>query len=189
MRRRRVLEASGAVVLSSLAGCVTESASTTPLAVTSPAVSDGGTLPRQFTCDGDGDSPPLTVDSVPEATAALGVVVRSTVGVLDNPALWTLWNVPADTTAIPAGLPRTQTVDSLGSARQGTAGDHEPGYRPPCPPRGQAYEHWIQVYALGETLAATAGMGNDDALEAIEGAQLASTRITISYTRSETTTE
>ena len=188
MRRRTLLQTSGTMLGLGLAGCVAQSGSATPLAVTSTALQDGGTFPQRFTCDGAGVSPPLTVESLPDATAALAVVGRSTVGVLDNPSFWTLWNVPADTTEIPAALPRTQTLDSLGGARQGTATDGEPGYDPACPPRGQSYEHWIQVYALETELSVSAGTANDDALDAIEEAQLASTRMTVSYTRSETPT-
>lgn len=188
MRRRTLLQAGTTTLALGLAGCITRSSSTTNLAVSSSALTDGGEIPRRFTCDGRGISPPLTVESAPDATAALAVVARSTVGVLDNPAFWTCWNIPADTTEIPAALPRTETLDALGGARQGTAGDGDPGYRPLCPPRNQPYDHWVQVYALESELDTAAGTGNEDALEAIEGTQIASDRITARYTRTGTPT-
>ena len=188
MRRRTLLQASGATLALSLAGCITRSSSTGDLTISSAAFTDGGTFPRRFSCDGRGISPPLTVESTPDTTAALAVVGRSTVGVLDNPTLWTCWNIPADTAEIPAALPRTETLASLGGARQGTPGDREPGYRPLCPPPGQSYAHWVQMYALDTELDTAAGTENDDALEAIEGAQIASDRITAGYTRAGTPT-
>jgi Raf kinase inhibitor-like YbhB/YbcL family protein len=188
MRRRTLLQTGGATLTLALAGCITRSSSTGDLTISSSALTDGGTFPPRFTCDGRGISPPLTVESAPDSTATLAVVARSTVGILDNPTLWTCWNIPADTTEIPAELPRTETLDALGGARQGTAGDREPGYRPLCPPPGQPYDHWVQAYALDTDLDTVAGLKNDDALEAIEGAQIASDRITASYTRAGTPT-
>ena len=188
MRRRTLLQTGGTALALGLAGCITQSSSGGSLATSSSALTDGGQIPRRFSCDGQGISPPLTIESTPDATAALAVVARSTVGILDNPTLWTCWNVPADTTEIPAGLPRTETLGSLGDARQGTAGDGKPGYRPLCPPPNQPYTHWVQVYALDAVLDTAAGTKNDDALEAIEGAQIASDRITASYTSTGTPT-
>lgn len=188
MRRRTHLRACGAVLALGLGGCITRSTPAGSLRVESPAFTDGGTLPQRFACDGRGISPPLTITETPEGTAALGIAARSTVGILDNPILWTCWNVPAETESIPEGLPRTETLSTLDGARQGVAGDGEPGYRPACPPPEQAYDHWVQVYALGESLSPGTGTKNDDALEAIEGAQIASERITVSYTRTGTPT-
>jgi len=188
MRRRTLLQTTGVALGSGLTGCASESQSSGRMAVSSPALSDGGTIPSRFACDGVGVSPPLTVESTPEATATLAVVGRSTVGVLDNPTFWTLWNVPGDTEEIPEGLPRTETVDALDSARQGTAGDGEPGYKPLCPPPGQSYDHWVQVYAFDDELSLDAGTSNDDAVDTIEESQIASARITASYTRAETPT-
>lgn len=188
MRRRTLLQVGGTTLALGLAGCITRSRSTADLTISSSALTDGGTFPRRFSCDGRGISPPLTVESMPDATEALAVVARSTVGVLDNPSLWTCWNIPPETSEIPAGLPRTETLDALGGARQGRAGDGDPGYRPLCPPPGQPYDHWVQAYALDTDLDTAAGTANDDALEAIEGAQIASDRITASYTRTGTPT-
>lgn len=181
MRRRELLRAGGALALAGLGGCAARSGGA--LAVSSPAFEDGGELPVQFACDGVGDSPPFEIETVPEPTAALAVVGRSTVGVLNNPTLWTLWNVPRETERIPAALPRTPTVPALGDARQGARSGGEAGYRPPCPPREQAFDHWFQVYALETRLEVPGGTPNEQALEAIEPASLASTRITVSYTR------
>jgi Raf kinase inhibitor-like YbhB/YbcL family protein len=189
MRRRTLLEMTGAALGLAMAGCITRSDDGSSLTVSSPAFEDGATIPRRFACDGRGISPPLTIDSVPTKATTLAVVGRSTVGVLDNPIFWTLWNVPAETTEIPAGLARTETVDALDGASQGTAGDGEPGYRPLCPPPEQAYDHWVQVYALDSELSVAPGTTNDDATDAIGDNQLASQRITASYTRRATPSE
>lgn len=181
MRRRDVLGAIGTLAAVGVAGCSARSGGA--LVASSPAFADGDELPARFTCDGEGVSPPLTIESVPEPTAALAVVGRSTVGVLNNPTLWTLWNVPPDVEAIPAALPRTPTVPELDDARQGTRPTGSVGYRPPCPPQNQQYDHWFQVYALDERLDVPGGALHEPALEAIESNAIASVRLTVTYTR------
>ena len=40
--------------------------------VTSPAFSDGQTIPKQFTCDGDDVPPPMTVTDPPKGAKSFG---------------------------------------------------------------------------------------------------------------------
>ncbi|MDS0258845.1 YbhB/YbcL family Raf kinase inhibitor-like protein [Haloarcula sp. S1CR25-12] len=184
MRRRQLLGTLGTAVAGGVAGCG-ESAQSTPGAfrVSSPALESGGKLPARFTCDGAGRSPPFVLDRVPEPTAGLAVIAEYDRGIINEPVFWTLWNVPPETERIPAGLPRTGTVESLGGARQGRPEGGEVGYEPPCPPTGQPYEHRFQVYALGETVDVAGGTDHDTAGEAIGDAVLASARFTVDYER------
>jgi len=184
MRRRELLRTAGPLVAAGLAGCAGSDAETPgALVVSSPPLESGGTLPARFTCDGAGDSPPVVVDRVPDPTTALAVVAEYDRGLINEPVFWTLWNVPPETDRIPAGLPRTGTVESLDGARQGRRKGGEVGYEPPCPPAGQQYEHRFQVYALGERVDAGGGTDHDTVTEAIGDVVLASSRFTIDYQR------
>jgi len=179
-----VLRAIGTVVAGGTAGCSQgQTGSRRAFRVSSPALEPGGTLPVRFTCDGEGISPPLRIDRIPDPVEAVAVTAKSVGGPFDNPLFWTLWNAPAETGPIPAGLPREETVASLEGARQGTGNSPEAGYEPPCPPEGQNTEHWIQIHALGERLALESGAIHDTAEEAIRRETVASNRITVSYTR------
>jgi Raf kinase inhibitor-like YbhB/YbcL family protein len=179
-----MLTATGTALLGGVAGCTGTADEGVPaFQVSSPGLSDGSALSARFTCDGAGMSPPFDIDRVPDPTAALAVTAEYDRGPLSEPVFWTLWNVPADIGRIPAGLPRTASVSSLDGARQGRQSSADPGYEPPCPPRGQPYEHRFQVYALSESLAVEGGTENDDAAEAIGNAVLASRRFTVTYTR------
>jgi hypothetical protein len=184
MRRRAVLAALGGVT-AGLAGCADGTAGTErpALRVGSPAFETGGRLPERFTCDGIGESPPLSVEAVPEPTGALAVVMEFDVQVITRTTVWSLWNVPPDTREIPAGLPRTETVPALGDARQGQDASAELGYRPPCPPRGRSYSFRLTVFALREPLDIPGGTSHADAIEAIQVGTLASTRLTADYRR------
>jgi Raf kinase inhibitor-like YbhB/YbcL family protein len=146
-------------------------------------MSDSGTLPTPYTCDGEGRSPPLSVERVPEPTAALAVTAEADLGPINEPVFWSLWNVPADTERIPEGVPRTETVDSLGGARQGRREGAEAGYSAPCPPSGATVELRFQVYALRSELDAAPGAAHDTVVEEIERTVLASRRITVTYQR------
>ncbi|WP_262174576.1 YbhB/YbcL family Raf kinase inhibitor-like protein [Haloarcula laminariae] len=190
MNRRRVLQAAGGSLSTLFAGCTSRSEGGKPsLVVTSSALQSGGSLPTRFTCDGAGDSPPFRIEQTPGPTASLAIVSEYDRGPLNEPVFWSIWNVPPETTDIPSGIPRTPTVANLGGARQGRQRGGEVGYKPPCTPPGQSYEHRFQVYALGEMLDLEAGTKHDDSVEAIGSAALASRRFTVTLQRSATTAE
>jgi len=151
--------------------------------VASPPLESAATLPGEFRCGGAGQSPPFTVERVPEPTAALAVIADYDRGPFNEPVFWTLWNVPPGTERIPTGLPRTETVSALAGASEGRREGVEAGYEPPCPPRGQLYEHRFQVYALGERLTLDGGTDHESVTEAIGNAVLASRRFTVDYRR------
>ena len=188
MRRRRLLAALGGGVatggLAGLAGCVQRRATGgDPLSISSPALADGGRLPDRYTCEGEGVSPPLSVESTPDPTAALAVVAEADLGVFNKPLFWVLWNLPGDTERVPEGIPRTATVPGVDGARQSSQPGTGPGYNPPCPPLGRETTLLFDVFALEESLDVEAGAPAEAAEEAVTRAQLSSTRISVTYTR------
>jgi phosphatidylethanolamine-binding protein (PEBP) family uncharacterized protein len=184
MRRRQLVAALGTAAVGSLAGCSdTTGDGQTSISVTSPPLESSDDLPVRYTCDGAGESPPFVVEAVPHPTVGLAVVAEYDRGLINEPVFWTLWNVPPDTERIPAGLPRTASLDSLGDARQGRPEGGEVGYEPPCPPTGRPYEHRFQVYALSDPITAPGGTDHDTATEQIGDVVLASTRVTVDYER------
>lgn len=185
LNRRHCIRTVGATITGITAGCTTQTSTTQrSLVVSSPVLEDGGVLPPRFTCDGEGLSPPFEISKRPEPTAAFAITGDYNRGPINEPVFWSIWNIPPETTRIPAGLPRTPTVASLNEARQGKRRGGDVGYKPPCPPLGQAYEHRFQVYALSETLDVAAGTKHDDAVEAIGSAVVASSRLTVTLQRS-----
>jgi len=167
--------------LSATAGCASSESDGRPLRVSDPG--DDGRFPTRATCDGVGESPAITIEAVPEAAESIAVTLESSRSAIIEPVLWTLWNVPADRSEIPAGLPKRATVDSLADARQGQPDAGEPGYDVPCPTAGQTKEYRLQVYALESMLDVPGGTKHDDALDAISAATLASQRFVLTYER------
>lgn len=152
------------------------------LAVSTPAFPDGGSIPARYTVEGADVSPRIVVESVPADTETLAVVV-------DDPDAgefvhWLLWNVPADVTAVPEGVPNSETVASLDGARQGTNGFGELGYRGPAPPEGDGpHTYRFTVSALDTTLSVSPGAGRETLRSALAPARLARDRFTGEFDR------
>jgi len=116
------------------------------LAIMSTAFLPNGTIPAEYTCEGENRAPPLAFVSPPPGTKSFALVV-------DDPDApdprapkrtwvhWVVYNLPPQTTSLPAGgfLPA--------GARSGTNDWGRTGYGGPCPPIGRhRYVH--KLYAL-----------------------------------------
>lgn len=139
-----------------------------PLVVSSSAFDEGDSIPEKYTGVGDDLSPPVTVESAPASAETLAIL-------LDDPDAndylhWLIWNIPAAVSAIPEGIPQTETVDSLEGARQGTNDFGELGYRGPLPPkRDGPHTYRFTVSAVDTTLELQAGAGRGKLESALEG--------------------
>jgi Raf kinase inhibitor-like YbhB/YbcL family protein len=107
--------------------------------VTSPAVTDGGPIPRQFTCAGDGGSPALRWTGVPATARSLALLVDDPDAPGGDFVHWLVVDLPPRTTSIAAGA-RTE-----GQALPNSAGSRS--WTPPCPPSG-THHYRFTVYAL-----------------------------------------
>jgi Raf kinase inhibitor-like YbhB/YbcL family protein len=101
----------------------------TAFALTSHAFEAGGSIPREYTCDGADVSPALAWTGVPAGTQALVLVV-------DDPDAGSFvhWLV-IDLAATEAGLPRA-VAPGASPPEQGRNGFGSVGWRGPCPPSG-----------------------------------------------------
>lgn len=190
VRRRRVLAALGTGAFGGMAGCAEQESSSTPQAFqfSIPALADGD-IPRRLTCDGDGTTPRIEVDRVPQPTDSLALVFAFPDDVASQQTLWTMWDIPADTAEIPADVPSESTVPALDGAKQGRNAAGDVGYLPVCPPHGKAYEHWFTLYALRRPLGLEAGATRDAVDEELETATLASSLVRANYRRTEPTAD
>lgn len=116
------------------------------MSLTSPDLQSAGILPTQYTCNGRGISPELTIAHVPAGTTSLAVTMID----IDVPSLpgstfyhWGLWGIPPTTSTIPSNsIPQ--------SAIRGTTSAKSTTYVPPCPPSGE-HRYVFTVYALRGT--------------------------------------
>jgi Raf kinase inhibitor-like YbhB/YbcL family protein len=143
--------------------------------VTSPAFSDGDRLPARFTCDGNGDAPPLAWEGGPAHPAAWAVVVEDPDAPGGTFVHWLVLDVPPGVSELSGGRLPARAVEARTSG-----GD--PGYTPACPPDGEHRYRFI-VYALARPTGLTGDVGRDEALAAVTARAAARGVLVATYSR------
>jgi Raf kinase inhibitor-like YbhB/YbcL family protein len=135
------------------------------ITLTSPAFRDGGTIPKRFSCDGDGASPALRWSGVPAGARELVLVVEDPDA--DRFVHWTVLGIPAKAIGIPEGrVPAgaVQTENSFGKR----------GWGGPCPPEGDDAHHYVfSLYATDARLGLGKEASPDDVRAALSEHALA----------------
>ena len=126
-----------------------------PFALASPAFSDGGPIPRQYTCDGADQSPPLSWSDLPNGTKSVALIVEDPDASPRSFTHWVLFNIPAELTELSAGVAKQAILPS--GARHGRNDFRRGGYGGPCPPRGSAHRYFFHLLALDAFLDVTPG--------------------------------
>ena len=146
--------------------------------LTSSAFVDGGTLPAEYTCDGQGHSPPLSWTAGPAGTVGYALLMH-TDAKDGRKWSWVLYGIPAGTTALTAG-----------ETGVGTAGKTSDGpqlaYAPPCSQGPGEKLYTFTVYALSgaPSFPVPASQVTGPVLEsAMAGKVLGQGVLTVGYTR------
>jgi len=130
------------------------------LALTSPAFSDGGTMPAKYICQartglGSDTNPPLAWSGAPSGTAGF-VVLMTTIANEAGTSVakynWVLYNIAASAASIPEGN-TTIASGNTGTTQVGTPGLTSDGpqfsYSPPCSAAGSGLRSYtFTIYAL-----------------------------------------
>lgn len=138
--------------------------------VTSSAFQQGGSIPAQYTCEGQDISPPLSWSAVPANAKSLAMIVDDPDA--PDPAKpqrvyvhWVLYNVPIQTTSLgenasKSGLPN--------GAVQGKNDWGNASYGGPCPPIGR-HRYFFKLYALDTMLTGLNAATKADLERAMKG--------------------
>jgi Raf kinase inhibitor-like YbhB/YbcL family protein len=111
------------------------------VAVASSAFSFGGTIPKRFTCDGEGVSPPLEWSGVPRKTQSLILVVSDPDAPDQTYFHWVVYDFAPDRHEIAAGARPAGGADGKNS-------NGKTGWTPPCPPKGDsAHRYLFRLFA------------------------------------------
>lgn len=140
--------------------------------LSSNAFQTNSALPVDYTCNGRGVSPPLSISGVPAEAQSLALIMHDPDAVGGRDFLhWSVWNLPPDTTAIDEGhLPA--------GAVQGTNDYPKQEYGPACPPAGSGTHHYIfDVYALDIVLDLPAGSSRDELEDVIKNHTLTTAQL------------
>lgn len=151
------------------------------LRVESPDIREGGTIPRQFTCDGAGVSPAVSWQQAPEKTRSLALVVRDPDAPVGTFIHWVIYNLPPGTRGLPEGVAKEEQLPD--GSRQGMNSNDEIGYYPPCPPGGAPHRYIFTVYALDQMLALPSRTDESRLTGAMKGHVLAAGQLMGRYGR------
>jgi Raf kinase inhibitor-like YbhB/YbcL family protein len=148
--------------------------------VRSSAFEDGGVIPARYTCDGQGVTPPLSWDSVPNGTKSLALIADDPDAPRGTFVHWVVYDLPPDTRRLPEDVPGRQTLS--GGAQQGVNGAGRIGYTGPCPPSG-THRYVFKIYALDRMLDLDGGATVERLSDAMEGHVLAEGQLMGTYRR------
>ena len=152
--------------------------------LTSSDFVDGGELPREFTCDGAGISPPLAWQGAPSAAKSFVIIMDSIPGPARAGEIesgkhfyLTIFNIPNGVGKILKGTPATGTLGAnfLGKNL---------GYTPPCSQGPGAKKYTFTIFALSSLLDLAPREATLSALEnAMTDKILAKAEISATYAR------
>ena len=134
-----------AIMLTAGAGiALAQSATETPMKITSPEFTNGGSIPSRFTCDGENVNPSLRISDAPPGAKSLVLIVDDPDAPVGTWTHWLVWNLKTDlkeiaVNSVPAG------------AVQGVNDFHKNNYGGPCPPSG-THRYYFRIYALDTVL-------------------------------------
>jgi len=116
------------------------------ISISSEVFKDSSSLPVELTCDGEDQSPALSWDTVPAGTRSIALIVDDPDAPGQTFVHWVIYNISADSTELPPGVPKNKTLDD--GSLQGKNDYGRIGYNGPCPPPGQNHRYFFKVYAL-----------------------------------------
>lgn len=156
---------------------------TAMLTIQSDSFAHQSAIPKKYTCEGPGISPPLKWSHVPARAKSLALIV-------DDPDApdpkapqrtwvhWVLYDIPPTTTGLGEAV-RTLPAGT----RQGQNGWHHTGYGAPCPPIGR-HRYFFKLYALDVVLPDLHGPSEAALQKAMSGHVIAHGELVGTYQKS-----
>ncbi len=133
----------------------------------SPAFSEKGRIPVQFTGLGSDISPELIWGDVPSGTKSLALICEDPDAPMGTWAHWVIYNIPATEKGLKQDIPASPKLDN--GVLQGRNDFNRIGYGGPAPPPGGVHRYFFRLYALDTLLTIGAGIGKRDLLRLIQG--------------------
>ena len=151
------------------------------MVITSTAFSDGATILKKYTCDGQDASPPLAWRGVPAAAKSLALICDDPDAPMGTWVHWVLWGMAPSTPGLPEGMPKDAQLP--GGMWQGLTSAQTAGYHGPCPPPGKPHRYFFKLYALDADLNLPERSNKSALEEAMKGHVLAQAQVMGRYGR------
>jgi Raf kinase inhibitor-like YbhB/YbcL family protein len=107
--------------------------------LSSSAFSDGSTIPRRFTCDGEDLSPALAWSGAPAETLSYVLLCDDPDAPAGTWRHWAAYDIPADQKGLPEAAAQDRRRNDF---KQAINDFQKPGYGGPCPPRRHGVHHY-----------------------------------------------
>jgi Raf kinase inhibitor-like YbhB/YbcL family protein len=152
-----------------------------PLQIASTAFSNGGTIAKNYTCDGSDVSPPLSWKDAPSGIQSYALIADDPDAPAGTWVHWVLYNLPANAKELPEGVKKQEQLPD--GTLQGRNDFRKIGYNGPCPPPGKPHRYFFKLYALNAKLTLKPGATKNDVESAMKGHLLAQTELMGKYGR------
>jgi Raf kinase inhibitor-like YbhB/YbcL family protein len=154
-----------------LSACASQATQTPdPFILTSQRFDNGKPIPEKYTCKGQNVSPSLAWFNNPEGVKSFALIMNDPDAPGGNWIHWVLYNIHAETIALPDVLPGQGGIAFSGDHGMNTAGNTY--YEGPCPPSG-THRYFFKLYALDTVLDFPASPDAVELTAAIQGHILA----------------
>jgi Raf kinase inhibitor-like YbhB/YbcL family protein len=135
--------------------------------LTSPAFAHEGSIPKQFTCEGENISPELSWTDAPKEAKSFALILHDPDAPRENGFThWVVYNIPPTVNRIAENVPRNASIPGLGL--QGRNDSGKVGYMGPCPPSG-THRYFARLYALRVELEPGPNVTYAEVLAAMQG--------------------
>ena len=143
------------------------------------AFSEGGMIPKKYTCDGGDVSPELRWSNAPSGAQSFALIADDPDAPVGTWTHWIAWNIPASDAKLPEGIPKTENLHD--GIRQGKNDFKRIGYGGPCPPPGRPHRYFFKLYALGIQLDIKAGASRSELEQSMKGHVLGKAEVMRNY--------
>ena len=150
------------------------------ITITSTAITDGGMIPKDYTCDGRDISPPMAWAGVPEGAKSLAIICDDPDAPVGTWVHWVLFNIPATANELPQDMRPDKVLQN--GAKHGINDFRKLGYGGPFPPGG-THRYYFKIYALDNELPQEPGITKAELLKAMKGHILAEGQLMGKYKR------
>lgn len=149
----------------------------------SPSFFIGGTIPYQYTCDGENVSPPVSWDNPPDGTVSFTLIVDDPDAPNGTFTHWIVYDIPVNHRHLPERLDHEPTLP--GGGVQGKNDFGNIGFSGPCPPQDVTHRYFFKLFAVDQLLALPAGATRAEVLDALAGHVLEKVEMMGKYARQE----
>jgi Raf kinase inhibitor-like YbhB/YbcL family protein len=173
------------LLLASFSGCISnnteEERIMETISVYSDVFEEGGTLSKEYTCDGKNISPDIGWKGIPEGTKSIALIMDDPDAPGRTFVHWVIYNIPEESTGLPPGVSKNESLSD--GSLQGKNDLGEIGYYGPCPPPGKPHRYFFKVYALDTKLDLKSGVNKSKLEDTISGHVLAKGELIGKYGR------